>query len=97
MRDKRSEYRIAVMAQVEVLWEDETGTAHITPGRLEDKSSRGASVRVRESIRVGSKLIIQGHGDNFSGTVIYSHRGTEEYAQYVLGIQRDPAGSPNPK
>lgn len=97
MREKRSEARIAVMSRIEVLWKDEAGTPHITPGKLEDESPRGASVRVRESIPVGSKLIIQGRADNISGTVVYRHRDSEEYVQYVLGIQRDLEEIPNPK
>lgn len=85
------------MARIEVLWEDETGTPRITCGKLEDKSRAGTSVRVEAPISVGTRLIIQGQSEQFSGTVIYCRRDHSGHPQYALGIQRDPADIPDPK
>ena len=96
MSEKRSDSRITVMMRVELLWQDGAGTAHITTGTLEDKSREGASVRVKEPIPTGAKLIIQGQRDHFSGTVVYCREDSSRHDRYVLGIQREPIHSPNP-
>jgi hypothetical protein len=87
MREQRTEPRTGILARIEALWEDETGTPRIAPAKLEDKSRRGMSIRVNEPIRVGTKLTIQWLAGQFSGTVTYccSHGKT-----FVLGIKRDP-------
>jgi hypothetical protein len=77
-----------MMTVIQALWEDETGTPRATPGKLEDTSRGGASIRIKESIGVGSKLILRWHGGQFSGTVRHCLRVGKEY---VLGIQRDRA------
>ena len=87
VRDNRSESRAAIMAPIEALWEDETGTPRITPAKLEDKSRGGASIRVKDPINAGSRLTVQWVGGQFSGTVTYCLRQGKDY---VLGIQRDP-------
>jgi hypothetical protein len=74
------------MAWIGALWEDKTGTPRITPGKLEDKSRGGASMRIKEPISVGSKLILQWGIEQISGTVTYCRRDGKEY---VLGVQRD--------
>ncbi len=78
------------MTVVEVLWVDEAGTPRITPGKLEDKSRSGASIRIKEPIGAGSMLTLRWHRGQCSGTVRYCHRDRTEY---VLGFQRD---SPEP-
>jgi len=85
------------MARIEALWEDEAGTPRITPGKLEDKSPGGTSFRVEEPISLGTKLIIQGRGEQFSGTVIYCRRDSSGHPPYVLGIRRDPREIPDPE
>jgi hypothetical protein len=90
MRDKRAEPRAGIMARIEALWVDETGNPRIAPAKLEDKSSGGASICVKNPIDVGSNVIIHWHGGHLSGTVTYCRRGQE----YVVGIQRDPAENP---
>jgi hypothetical protein len=74
------------MARIEVMWEDEDGTPHVAPAKLEDKSRGGVSVRVKALVAVGVKLIVLWRGGQFSGTVTYCNRRGEEY---VLGILRD--------
>ena len=64
MREKRTEPRAGIMARIEALWEDETGTPRITPGKLEDKSPAGTSVRVEEPIRIGTRVIIRDRGSS---------------------------------
>jgi hypothetical protein len=80
-----------MMARIEALWEDQTGTSHISPGKLEDLSDGGLCIRVNEAISVGSKLIVRWHRGDFSGTVVQSRRQGQDY---VLGIQRDRARVP---
>jgi PilZ domain-containing protein len=86
MREKRSEVRVNVMARVVVVWMDETGTEHISQGKLEDLSDGGISIRVNEQIDVGSNLTARTPLGNFSGTVVRSRQQGQEY---VLGIKRD--------
>lgn len=85
------------MARIEALWEDETGTPRITPGKLEDKSPAGTSVRVEEPIRIGTRVIIQGQREQFSGTVVYCRLDHSGHPLHVLGIQRDPEDISDPK
>jgi PilZ domain-containing protein len=94
VREKRAELRVAIMARIEALWQDEAGTQHISPGKLEDLSDGGLCIRVNDAISVGSKLIVQWHRGKFSGTVVQCrHHGQE----YVLGIKRDPPQRPDEK
>ena len=82
------------MARVDALWEDEAGTPRVVPAKLEDKSSGGLSIRIKERITVGSSVTIHWGRGHFSGSVTYCflHRG-----EYVVGIQRDAAGSYDPR
>jgi hypothetical protein len=86
MREKRTEIRVNVMARVVVAWMDETGTQHISQGKLEDMSDGGLSIRVNEPINEGSELTARTPLGNFSGTVVRSRQQGQEY---VLGIKRD--------
>jgi hypothetical protein len=87
----RKEPRVAVMTRVEAMWEDETGTPHVAPATIEDRSAGGASLRINTPISVGSKLTIKGHREQFSGVVVNSRNDKEEY---FLGIKRDFAAKP---
>jgi hypothetical protein len=87
------EFRKPVMTLVEVSWQDPSGAWQTVPARMEDKSSGGACIRVKTPIPVGAKLRIQWRLENFSGTAKYC-RG--EGREYLVGIQRDLAESPNP-
>jgi hypothetical protein len=62
MGEHRAEPRKPLMTAIQALWEDDAGTPRVTSGKLEDSSSRGASIRVKEPIVVGSKLHLRWHG-----------------------------------
>lgn len=87
MSEKRSEFRIPLMARVDVLWGDEDGTPRVGPATLEDTSHRGMSVRMKSAIRVGSHVTVKWGSEQNSGTVTNCHR---EKTDYVIGIQRVP-------
>ncbi|MHB8215083.1 MAG: hypothetical protein ACYDDS_03290 [Candidatus Sulfotelmatobacter sp.] len=87
------EPRSLVMTVVEVSWEDPGGTLQTVPARMEDRSASGACIRINARIVVGSKLRIQSHWEQFSGTAKYC-RGEGE--DYIVGIQRDAAPSAIP-
>jgi PilZ domain len=81
-----------MMARIEALWDDETGNQRISPGKLEDLSDGGLSIRINDSISVGSKLVVRVHFGNFPGTVV---RISQHGRDYVLGIKRDAAQKPD--
>ena len=83
-----------MMARIEALWQDEAGTQHISPGKLEDLSDSGLCVRVSEPIKVGSKLIVQWPRGKYSGTVVQCRQHGRDF---VLGIKRDAAQKPDDK
>jgi hypothetical protein len=84
--EKRSEFRIPLMARVDVLWEDEDGTPRVAPATLEDTSHRGMSVRMKNAIRAGSHVTVKWGSEQDSGKVTNCRR---EKTGYVLGIQRE--------
>jgi hypothetical protein len=83
-----------MMARIEALWEDEAGNQRSSPGKLEDISNGGLSIRVKDPIGVGSKLIVRSHIGNFPGTVVQCRPDGRDYA---LGIKRDAAQEPDGK
>jgi len=87
------EPRSLVMTVVEVSWEDPGGTFQTVPARMEDRSASGACIRINARIVVGSKLRIQSHWEQFSGTAKYCR---SEGTEFVVGIQRDAAPSESP-
>jgi hypothetical protein len=91
MMERRSEPRTIRMARIEVLWEDESGTPHISHGKLEDLSPGGLSMRIDESILVGAKLIVRSHLGNFPCTVMHCHQDERDYssftAKWVVGVK----------
>ena len=86
MSEKRAEFRIPLMARVDVLWGDEDGTPRVAPATLEDTSHRGMSVRMKNAIRVGSHVTVKWGSEQDSGTVTNCRR---EKADYVIGVKRD--------
>src|ERR1700688_5213618 len=87
------EPRNLVMTLVEAWWEDQDGIIHSFPVRMEDRSVSGACIRIKTPILVGSKLRIQSHWEQFSGTAKYCR---SEGKDYIVGIQRDAVQSPIP-
>jgi hypothetical protein len=83
--EKRTEFRIPLMARVDVLWGDEAGTPRVAPATLEDTSQRGMSVRIKNAIRVGSHVTVKWGSEQDSGIVTNCRCEKEDY---VLAIQR---------
>ena len=87
MSEKRAEFRIPLMARVDILWGDDEGTPRVAPATLEDTSHRGMSLRMKNAIRAGSHVTIKWGSEQVSGTVTNCRR---EKVEYVLGMKRDP-------
>jgi hypothetical protein len=85
--EKRIEFRIPLMARVDILWGDDDGTPRVAPATLEDTSHGGMSARMKNAIRAGSHVTIKWGSEQVSGTVTNCRR---EKAEYVLGMKRDP-------
>jgi len=85
-----SESRIAMMAIAEVCWEDQSGTSHLAPAKIEDTSPSGVCIRINTPIAVGSKLTIRWQREVFSGV---ARNCRSDGVAFVMGIQRDSAGA----
>jgi len=94
MSEKRTELRIPLMARVDVLWSDEDGTPRVAPATLEDRSDSGASIRLKNPIRVGSHITVKWGSEQASGTVTNCRRVK---ADYVIGVKREAAYKSNRK
>ena len=86
MGEKRTELRIPLMARVDVLWTDWEKNPRVAPATLEDKSDGGYSVRLKESIPVGTHVTVKRGSEQFSGAVAYCRR---EKANFVVGVKRE--------
>jgi hypothetical protein len=86
MGDNRIHNRTNVMARAQALWVDSEGTLREAPAILEDTSPGGASMRLKESIRVGSKVRIKWRRGQFLGIVRHVKR---QESDYIVGIERD--------
>jgi hypothetical protein len=84
--EKRVEFRIPLMARVDVMWGDQDGTPRVAPAKLEDTSHHGMSVRLKTAIPVGSHVTVKWGNEQDSGIVIYSRR---ERSDYIIGVKRD--------
>jgi len=85
------EVRTAVMILVEATWEDHSGTVQSSPARMENRSEHGACIRVRARIRVGARLSIQSHREQFSGVARYCRSDGKDF---LVGIQKDEVHRP---
>ena len=79
-----------MMAIAEVCWEDQSGTSHLAPARIEDTSPSGVCIRINTPIAVGSKLTIRWQRELFSGV---ARNCRSDGMAFVMGIQRDSAGA----
>jgi hypothetical protein len=86
MGDNRIHNRTNVMARAQALWVDAAGTLREAPAMLEDTSPGGASMRLKESIRVGAKVRIKWRRGQFLGVVRHVKR---QESDYIVGIERD--------
>ena len=67
----RTEPRTAMMAVVEVSWEDQFGTRATSSAKLEDTSPSGACLRVKVPVAIGSAMKVNSYRERFSGTSRY--------------------------
>jgi hypothetical protein len=86
MSEKAKEARTAVMIMVKASWEDQSGTLHTCSARMENRSSGGACIRLRQPVHVGAKLHLQWRWEEFKGTSRYCRSDGRDY---LVGIQRD--------
>jgi hypothetical protein len=86
MWDKRTHPRTNIIARAEATWVDFAGTPRAAIAMLEETSPIGACVRLKEPIRVGSKVTIKWRREQFSGTVKHVKK---EKSDYIVGIHRD--------
>jgi hypothetical protein len=82
----RTEPRTAMMAVVEVSWEDQFGTRHTSSARLEDTSPSGACLRVKVPVAIGSAMKVNSYRERFSGTARYCRTDRRDF---VVGLQKD--------
>ena len=86
MSATRTEPRTAMMAVVEVSWEDQFGTRHTSSAKLEDTSPSGACLRVKVPVTIGSAMKVNSYRERFSGTARYCRTDRRDF---VVGIQKD--------
>jgi hypothetical protein len=86
MGDQRTHHRTNILARAEAIWADSVGTLHVAPAMLEDTSPGGACLRLKEPIRVGSKVRIKWHRGQFCGIVRHVKR---QDSDYIVGVERD--------
>jgi hypothetical protein len=82
----RTEPRTAMMAVVEVSWEDQFGTRHTSSAKLEDTSPSGACLRVKVPVTIGSAMRVNSYRERFSGTARYCRTDRRDF---IVGIQKD--------
>ncbi len=82
----RTEPRTAMMAVVEVSWEDQFGTRHTSSAKLEDTSPSGACLRVKVPVAIGSAMKVNSYRERFSGTARYCRTDRRDF---VVGVQKD--------
>jgi hypothetical protein len=84
--EKRTEQRIPLMARVDILWTDDELTPRVSPATLEDRSQGGLSLRMNNTICLGSHITIK------SGTLQYSGIVTNyrpDKGGYMIGVKLD--------
>jgi len=91
MREGAPGPRTPVMIMVDASWENQDGTVQRLRARLENKSEGGACIRVREKINVGTRILIEGQWERFSGEARYRRKDGREY---LVGIQKDRTERP---
>ena len=78
--------RTAVMIVALASWQDPSGMLQTVPARIEDRSLRGACLRLKRPVIVGSKLKVETHREHFFGVSKYCRT---EGLDFLVGIQRD--------
>jgi hypothetical protein len=86
MGEKRTELRIPLLARIDVLWTDWDRSPRVAPATLEDQSDRGFSVRLKESIPVGTHVTVKRGSEQVSGAVAYCRRDKDNF---VVGVKSE--------
>jgi hypothetical protein len=92
-QSRRAHDRKVLIARVEARWEDQAGVPCISWGVIEDISSGGIAIRLRQAVPAGRKIGIKWPREQFSGIVKYCCRAADRSGaglDYVIGIQRLP-------
>lgn len=76
----------AALASAELWWEDQNGTAHHAPARIESRVPSGTCLRLTAPIPVGSTLRVKWQKELFSGVATYCRW---DGRAYLLGILQD--------
>ena len=76
----------ATLASAELWWQDQNGTAHHAPARMESRVPSGTCLRLTTPIPVGSTLKVKWQKELFSGVASYCRW---DGRTYLLGIQQD--------
>jgi hypothetical protein len=87
------ETRTAVMILVEASWLDQSGSMRTTSARMENYSTGGACIRLKDKIAVGAHVCIRSHREQFSGIIKYCLASGHDF---VAGIQRHSVHRPLP-
>jgi hypothetical protein len=86
MNESGVEPRTVMWAVAEVCWEDSAGTPNVLRATIEDTSPSGACIRIQRPIRVGSKLIVKWHREEFSAI---ARNCRSDGMEYLLGVRRE--------
>jgi hypothetical protein len=73
------------MIVVEGSWQDLNGVWQKASGRIEDKSSGGACIRLKKPVAVGAQVTIDSRFEQFVGVVRYCRN---EGRDFIIGVQR---------
>jgi hypothetical protein len=92
--EKRAEQRIPLMARVDILWMDDELTPRVAPATLEDRSHGGVSLRMKNSISLGSHITIKSGTLQYSGIVTNSRR---DKGGFMVGVKLNRREEPNSK
>ena len=91
MSSVRAELRTAVIAMVEVSWQERDGSLMDSHARVEDRSPSGACIRVKAPIRVGARVNVKWRWEEYQGIARYCR---SDAGEYLLGIQRVTNSTP---
>jgi len=80
------EPRRVMWAVAEVCWADPAGSAVRLRGTIVDMSASGACIRLKDRVRLGSRLTIKWHREEFSALACNCRADGNDY---LLGIRRD--------
>jgi PilZ domain len=92
--EKRTEQRIPLMARVDILWMDNELTPRVAPATLEDRSRSGVSLRMKNSISLGSHITIKSGTIQYSGIVTNCRR---DKGGFIIGVKLDTREEPGSK